>query len=107
MKIAVEIMDFLNPPPRNIDNSSGPAQRKRVGRNTARARPALTTETAAGRVSRSREERITDPALLTAVTPAGPAPVAEGEVVAAAAASILSGFPAGTLQPIESTQMIS
>jgi hypothetical protein len=29
MKIAVGILDFLNPPPRNTGNDSGPAQRKR------------------------------------------------------------------------------
>jgi hypothetical protein len=79
MKIAIGLMAFLDPQPQTIANNSGP------GRSTARVRPALPT--AAGRVSRSRGERITDPALPTAVTPAGPAPAAEGKVVAAAAAS--------------------
>jgi len=78
MKIAVGIMDFLSPPPRNTDNASGPAQRKRSREDT---------NPAPGRVFHSREGRTSVPDLPTAAIPAGPAAVAEGEVVAVAAAS--------------------
>ncbi len=39
MKIAVGIMDFLSPPPRNSDNASGPAQQKQSREDTSPTQP--------------------------------------------------------------------
>jgi hypothetical protein len=86
MKIAVGIMDFLSPLPRNSANCSGRAQRKR-SREDSSPTPTTVNVALEGRVFLLRERRTSDPDLPTAATPAGPAAVAEGEVVAVAAAS--------------------
>ncbi len=59
MKIAVGIMDFLSPPPRNSNNISGPAQRERSREDSSPAQPrSADRERGRGRESLPFERRV-------------------------------------------------
>ncbi len=81
MKIAVGLMDFLDPPTQINANTSGITQRKRSKEENS---PGPSRSDAAGRVSRLSDGSITDPALLIAAIPADPPEGAEVEVATAA-----------------------
>ncbi len=92
MKIAVGILDFLSPPPRNTANDSGPAQRKRSREDSSPAQSRSVDRDRVGRGRESlpperREERTSGPVQPTTATQADSAAAVEGEVVAEAAAS--------------------